>query len=299
MATLMKTCITKGYFSGIIAAICYGMNPLFALPVYAHGFSVNSVLFYRYLFATIIYGLLLRVFKHISLKITFKEFIVLLILGVIFAYTDIFIFEAFRYIDSGLACTMLFVYPLMVALISRLLFKEKMPSITWLALTLVIGGVCFLYNGKIGTTLSIRGIVYVFSGALSYAIYMISIEHVKIIKNIKQEKLIFYVMLFGLSVYMCNLRFFTELQPLNNWFSFACIFGLALFPTIISLKTITYAIKYIGATKTAILGALEPLTALFFGALLFNETITLKIIIGITLILTGVIFVIKRQSNEQ
>ena len=106
-------------------------------------------------------------------------------------------------------------------------------------------------------------------------------------------------MLFGLSVYMCNLRFFTELQPLNNWFSFACIFGLALIPTIISLKTITYAIKYIGATKTAILGALEPITALFFGVLLFNETITLKIIIGITLILTGVIFVIKRQSNEQ
>lgn len=219
-------------------------------------------------------------------------------MGIIFAYSDIFIFEAFKYMDSGLACTILFIYPLLVALISRLIFKEKTSYIIWLALLLVIGGIFLLYGGTADTTLSIKGIFYVLIAALFYAIYMVGIKHVKIINQIKSEKLIFYVMLFGLSVYICNLKFFTELQPLNNWLCFACIFGLALLPTIISLETVTYAIKVIGATRTAILGALEPLTALFFGVLLFNEIITLKIIIGITLILTGVICVIQQKVND-
>ena len=42
---------TKGYILGIIAAAAYGMNPLFALPLYKAGMNPDSVLFFRYLFA--------------------------------------------------------------------------------------------------------------------------------------------------------------------------------------------------------------------------------------------------------
>lgn len=70
----MKTHTVKGYINGIIAAIGYGTNPLFALPAYAQGLGVNSVLFYRYLLATIIYGLWLKFYRHTSLKIDLKEF---------------------------------------------------------------------------------------------------------------------------------------------------------------------------------------------------------------------------------
>ena len=38
---------TKGFIYGAIAAASYGMNPLFALPLYAVGMSVDTVLFYR------------------------------------------------------------------------------------------------------------------------------------------------------------------------------------------------------------------------------------------------------------
>ena len=105
-------------------------------------------------------------------------------------------------------------------------------------------------------------------------------------------------MLFGLSVYIWNLKFCTELQSLNSLFTLACAFGLAIFPTIISLETITFGIKFIGATKTAIIGALEPLTALFFGVTLFGETLSLKIFCGIGLILSGVILVILNKNKN-
>ena len=125
---------------------------------------------------------------------------------------------------------------------------------------------------------------------------MVGVKQAKTIKHIKPDKLTFYVMLFGLFVYIWNLKFCTQLQPINNFFMFGCALMLAIFPTIISLETITFAIKFIGATKTAIIGALEPLTALFFGIIFFKETITLKIILGVILILTGVILVILKKK---
>ena len=293
----MKTYTTKGYINAILAAVSYGTNPLFALPMYSQGIGVNSVLFYRYLFAVLIYGLWLKLFKHTSFKISIKELFILFLFGIIFSLSSVFLFGAFTYMPSGLACTILFAYPLIVALISRLLFKERLPKIIWFALCFVIFGIVLLYGGG-KSSLNIKGVFLVLLSAFSYAIYMVGIKHTSTIKHIKPDKLTFYVMLFGLSVYIWNLNFCTELQPLNNWYTVACAFGLAIFPTIVSLETITFGIKFIGATKTAIIGALEPLTALFFGVLFFEETLTFKIICGIGFILAGVILVILHKNKH-
>jgi len=292
---LMKKYTIKGYINGIIAAVSYGMNPLFALPMFSKGLGVNSVLFYRYFFAVVMYGFWLVFYKKISLKITPKQFGIIGILAIIFSLSSLFLFEAFNYMDSGLACTILFSYPLIVALISKIFFKERMPKVIWLAIFMTILGISILYSGQIGGNFSIKGVIYVLLSALSYAIYMVGIKQINEIRHIKPDKLTFYVMFLGLSVYIWNLKFCTELQPLTDPLVFICGLMLALFPTIISLETITFAIKFIGATKTAILGALEPLTALFFGIFLFGETITTKILLGIILILSGVILVISKK----
>ena len=269
----MKTYTTKGYINAVFAAISYGTNPLFALPMFSQGIGVNSVLFYRYLFAVIVYGLWLNLYKHTSFKISLKELFILFVFGIIFSLS------------------------LIVALISRIIFKEHLPQIIWLALCFVILGITLLYGGNT-SSLNIKGVILALLSALFYAIYMVGIKHTSTIRHIKPDKLTFYVMLFGLSVYIWNLKFCTELQQLNNWFSLVCAFGLAVFPTIISLETITFGIKLIGATKTAIIGALEPLTALFFGVLLFGETLTFKIFCGIGLILSGVIIVILHKNKN-
>ena len=100
---------TIGFINGAIAAASYGTNPLFALPLYAGGIGVNSVLFYRYAFAVIIYGIWLKFVKKVSLKITFKEFVPLFFLGLFFSLSSLTLFEAFKYIEAGIACTILFI----------------------------------------------------------------------------------------------------------------------------------------------------------------------------------------------
>ena len=287
-----------GIFNGAIAAASYGTNPLFALPLYAGGIGVNSVLFYRYAFAVVIYWVYLKFYKKISLHISFKEFIPLLFLGLFFSLSSLTLFAAFKFIEAGIACTILFIYPVLVAIMMAMFFKEKITIKVVFSIFLTSLGIILLYKGKPGADLDLRGISLVFSSALLYALYIIGVKNIKTVQHIKSDKLSFYVMLFGLLVYIYNLKFCTELQIIDKPFLWLCALALAIFPTIISLETITVAIKLIGSTKTAILGALEPLTAIFLGVIFFHEQLTLRIIYGVTLILLGVLMVIVSKKNK-
>ncbi len=292
---------TKGILNGVIASTSYGMNPLFALPLYVQGIEVNSVLFYRYFFAVIIYFLWLKFVKKISLKIAKCELVPLFFLGIFFSLSSLTLFESFHYIEAGIACTILFIYPVLVALIMAIFFKEKITKTVVSAIFLTSIGIALLYKGKPDSVLNLKGVAIVLASALLYAFYIVGVKNIKSIKSMNSAKLSFYVMLFGLLVYVVNLKFCTNLQGLTTITAWLFVIGLAIFPTIISLETIGVAIKLIGSTNTAILGALEPLTAIFFGILFFNESLTLRISIGVILILFGVFLIIsgKMTSNKK
>ena len=286
-----------GIINAIIGSSSYGTNPLFALPLFVHGIGVNSVLFYRYFLATIIYGTYIRFVKHLSFKITFNQGLALFVLAVMFSLSSLTLFTAFNFIPSGIACTILFVYPIIVAVISTVFFNEKITLITVSAIALTLSGIIFLNNNS-EVNINFKGLVYVLVSALMYALYMVGIKNIKSIQHIKKPVLTFYVMFFGLSVYVYNLNFCIELQALNSPILWAFAFGLAIIPTIISLEATTIGIKLVGPTITAIFGALEPLTAIVFGLIFFHEIFTLKIVIGIILILTGVMLVVLKGGKK-
>ena len=288
---------TIGVLNGAIAAASYGTNPLFGLPLFSAGIGVNSVLFYRYAFAVLIYGFWIKFVKKDSLKLTKKEFLPLFLLSMLFSLSSLTLFKAFHYIEAGIACTILFIYPVFVALLMATFFKEKITKAVISAIILTSSGIILLYHGKNGIALNAHGVIMVLLSALLYAIYIVGVKNIKSIKHMKPDKLSFYVMFFGLGVYIYNLKFCTQLQILDSPILWLFALALAIFPTIISLETITIAIKLAGSTTTAILGALEPLTAIFFGVLVFNEQLTPRIIAGVALILAGV-FLIVRQKRQ-
>lgn len=293
---------TKGFAFGALASVSYGTNPLFALPMYAAGIGVNSVLFYRYVLAVLIYGVWLKLVKKTSLKITRNEILPLFFLGLFFSMSSLTLFEAFHYIEAGIACTILFVYPVMVALLMAVFFREKLTKSVILSIFLILTGLYFLYIGKsTGGGLNLHGVLIVLSSSLLYALYIIGVKNIKTIKTMSSEKMSFYVMLFGLLVYIYNLKFCTELQVLNKPELWLFGLGLALLPTIISIEAINVSIKIIGSTKAAILGSLEPVTALIIGVSVFHEHLSLKIMTGVAAILLGVLLIIidKKKNRVQ
>lgn len=287
----------KGILNGAIASASYGTNPLFALPLFAAGIGINSVLFYRYALAVVIYGLWLKFVKKTALNISRKEFLPLLILGIFFSLSSLTLYDAFNYIEAGIACTILFIYPVLVAVIMALFFKEKITKTVISSILLTSVGIILLYKGKTGLSLNLYGVGIVFLSALLYALYIVGVKNIKAVKHINRAKMSFYVMLFGLLVYIINLKFYTQLQILDKPYLWFLAIGLSIFPTIISLETITISIKLVGSTTTAILGALEPLTALFFGVLIFHEQLTVRICMGVALILLGVLLIVTRKKK--
>ena len=285
---------TKGFILGAIAAASYGMNPLFTLPLYSAGMSVDTVLFYRYSLAVIVLGIMMK-FQKQSFAIKRVDVLPLCIMGLLFAFSSLFLFMSYNYMDAGIASTILFVYPVLVAIIMAVVFKEKVSPITMFSIALAFVGISMLCKSPGGQTLSLVGITFVFLSSLSYAIYIVGVNRSSL-KDMPIAKLTFYVLLFGLSVYVVRLRFCTELQVIPTPMLWINAVSLAVFPTVISLVTMTKAIHYIGSTPTAILGALEPVTALFFGVLVFGEQLTPRIILGILMVITAVTLIIGGKS---
>lgn len=280
----------KGYILGSIAAASYGMNPLFVLPLYKAGMDPDSVLFFRYLFAIPLLGIMIKA-RGRSFKIQRKETFPLIIMGLLVALSSLTLFLSYNYMAAGIASTLLFVYPIMVALIMAMVFKEKLALQTIVCMLLALGGIGLLYKSEDGSTLSLIGTLLVFASSLSYAIYIVGINQTSL-KNVATLKVTFYVLLFGLSLFVARLLYSGVLNTPDQWYLWANLLALAVFPTAISFLCTTGAIQYIGSTPTAILGALEPVTAIFFGIAVFGESLTVRESFGLVMIIVAVTFVI-------
>ena len=284
----------KGFAAGIIAAVCYGTNPLGTLALYGDGFSSGSVLIYRYLLAVIMFAIVMM-FRRESFAIKWGHAIRLAFLGCIFSLSSATLYVSFHYMAAGIASTLLFVYPIMTAVLMTVFFHEKVTWTTTIAILLAVSGVGLLYQGDGNEKLSTAGFALVMVSSLLYATYIISVN--RWTTTMSNIKFTFWILVFGLitmAVFTCiSGDSFQLLQTPKQWL---CAAQLALLPTVLSLFFMTISINLIGSTPAAIMGALEPVTAVFIGVLVFGETFTLQLGIGIVAILAGVTLIILRKK---
>ena len=282
----------KGFFVGALAAASYGTNPLFALPLYAEGMNPDSVLFFRYLLAVPIMGLMLLVRRgKDEFKVTPTQTLQLFVMGILVAVSSLSLFISYTYMDAGIASTILFVYPIMVAMIMAIGFKEKFTVSTGLCIVMALAGIALLYKSSDGKTISLLGTMLVMVSSLTYALYIVGVNQTKL-RDMPTLKVIFYVLLFGVFVFACKIILSDTMVTPKSFISWINLLGIAILPTAVSFLCTTYAIQLIGPTPTAILGALEPLTAVLIGVTLFGEVLTPRIALGIILILLAVSIVV-------
>ena len=183
----------RGTICGIAAAMSYGCNP-FALFLYAMGISVNSVLSYRYGIATLVLGLLMLLRRR-PLRITRRQTALTAALGILFAGSSLTLFLSFRFIDAGLASTMLFIYPVLVAVIMALFFGERLRPAVAAAIILAITGVAFLLRQHRIRYRDIRGVLLVMLSSLLYAVYMVIVKVSRI--ALPADTLTYHVLAWG------------------------------------------------------------------------------------------------------
>ena len=282
-----------GYPAGIITGITYGLNPLFGMPLMNNGAAIESILFFRYAFAVVILGAFLWLTKQ-SFKITAKQAGVLLILGLLYTSSSICLFEAYNYIASGLATTLIFLYPVLVAII--MVFLHVVPSWpVWLAIAATFGGVLVMTQGSSGEAIDPIGVMLSLGSALVYALFIVIINRSKAIAKISNTLLTFYALMVGAMVFlgMILLSDTTITAGIEGGSAWLNLVGLALLPTIVSTATLAIATRNIGATKASVLGVFEPITAILVGTLMFGEPLTTNIVVGICIAIVAVTFMIS------
>lgn len=280
----------KGSICGILAAVCYGTNPLGALPLMSQGIQPYSVIFYRFSMAVVLLGSIMAIQRH-SFAVTRRELAIMAALGVLFASSSLTLYASFLYMDAGVASTLLFVYPVMVAVIMTVFFHERLTIVTVLSIVLALSGIMLLSKGGNGSALSILGIVLVMVSSLTYAVYIVVVN--RSMQHMPSFRLSFYVMVFAsLTVLAFSFCGSNQLQLLSGIDQWGLALMLAVIPTVMSLVLMAVAVHNIGSTPTAIMGALEPLTAVVIGITVFGEAFTSRLAVGILMILGAVMLIV-------
>ena len=291
MAKLSKNAII-GYPAGIITGITYGLNPLFAKPLMEAGASTEAILFFRYGIAVLLLGAYL-VLKKESFRINLRQAGVLLGLGLLFSSSSAFLFEAYKYIASGLATTLVFLFPVMVAII--MVFLKVVPSWpVWLSIAATFAGVMIMTGGSGSEPVNPTGVWFSVAAAFFYALFIVIINRSKAIASIPNSILTFYALLAGTVFFLtrCALKGEELMAGLDGFMPWVNLIGLAVLPTIVSTAGLAVATRNIGATKASVLGVFEPITAILIGTVVFGEVLTPNIIAGILISVVAVTFMI-------
>ena len=285
----------KGYLFAAIAAASYGTNPIFAIPLYREGISVTSVLFMRYAMAVAIMFVATMIKSPKAFVIKPKYVGLLAFMGILMVLSSIALFESYKYLSAGIASTLLFFYPVMVAIIMAIFYKERLTKKSWACLITAFLGVVILSKNDDGGFISLLGLTLVMLSSLSYAIYLVYINRGPM-KKINTSTITFYVILGGFLVMIPYCLLDGGLMLPKTTPAWINAIGLGFFPTVISLIFTSRAIALIGSTETAIFGALEPLTAVILGILILGETLTITPAIGMILIFVSVTVLMMKKK---
>ena len=281
-----------GYTAGVVTGVAYGLNPLFAMPLMSNGASVDSILFFRYFIAVALLGVYLA-WRRASFRVTLQQGALLAVLGLLFAASSILLFESYRYIPSGLATTLIFLFPVMVALIMVLLGVYPTWQV-WLSIAISFVGVIAMTGVGTGTAAHPVGVLLSIGSALSYAIFIVIVNRSRSIARVSNTVLTFYALAVGSIVF--GLRIIASdsapMAGISGTVAWVNLIGLALLPTIISTATLSVATRRIGAAKASVLGVFEPITAIIVGVAVLGEPLTLNIILGISLAIAAVLFMV-------
>lgn len=290
---------TIGIICGAVAAAAYGLNPLFAVPLYKFGLTPVMVLFFRFLLATVMLLPILLI-KRIPLAVDRKEAWASCLGGALMVSSSLCLYSSFNHMDIGLAMTILFIYPIIVAGIMSGFYGEKLAWTTVASITLALLGLAFITcigkPPKAGS-ITLTGVLLALGSSLSYSLYIVAVRKTAM-HNMPSEKLTFYTVLFGTPMFFVLVKFGMGLTIPTALSAWGYMAGVAFIPTIIALAFMAVSIEKIGATPTAILGVLEPVTGLLVGILLYGERLTLYSSAGIVLIFAAVMLVIVSDRKK-
>lgn len=288
--------MSMGIIAAMAAAVAAGLIPVLTKALMLDGLDATTILFYRYAVVFIILGLTF-IMKKERIRVTKKQAVELVAFSAVgYGGSTFLLAQAFNYMPMGLATMLYFSYPLFVVLMMALIFKEKPNRIKMIALAIAITGIIFLMNFSLD--LVNWGSVLALGSGLAYGIYLVSLQQSSL-KTLENRVIIFYLggicaVFFGIQGWLFSGNSKFLLLPAKGIFLTVALGVITIFV----LQMVTFAIKRIGSTQTALIIAFEAVVTLILGVVLYGEPWNGNTIVGAGLMLVSVILVSWRTDPD-
>lgn len=277
----------KGYIYTALSAIIFGLMPLLTKIIIARGATSLTIPFFRVFYVTIVLFFILKI-KKIDLHLEKRELLSALLTSIFGSgLTIIILNESYNYVDTGIATSLHFLYPLFVAILCCFFYGEKIKKKQIISLSFaLVGIICFMSKGN-G---SLFGYFLAIASGLTYAFYLVKMDKTGLVK-MNALKLSFYLALFTtIEIFTINL-FMQDVVFKIDAIAYGLLLVLALSSSFLATVLLQKGVLLLGSTRASFICLLEPVTSMIVGILFLGEALTLnKGLGGLAIIISLIIF---------
>lgn len=277
----------KGYIYTALSAIIFGLMPLLTKIIIARGATSLTIAFFRVFYVTVVLFFVLKI-KKIDLRLEKRDFLSAILTSIFGSgLTIIILNESYNYVDTGIATSLHFLYPLFVAILCCFFYGEKIKKKQIISLSFaLVGIICFMSKGN-G---SLFGYFLAIASGLTYAFYLVKMDKTGLVK-MNALKLSFYLALFTtIEIFTMNL-FMQEVVFKMDAIAYGLLLVLALSSSFLATVLLQKGVLLLGSTRASFICLLEPVTSMIMGILWLNEALTFnKGLGGLAIIISLIIF---------
>lgn len=277
----------KGYIYTALSAIIFGLMPLLTKIIIARGATSLTIPFFRVFYVTIVLFFVLKI-KKIDFHLEKRDLLSVMLTSIFGSgLTIIILNESYNYVDTGIATSLHFLYPLFVAILCCFFYGEKIKKKQIISLSFaLVGIICFMSKGN-G---SLFGYLLAIASGLTYAFYLVKMDKSGLVR-MNALKLSFYLALFTtIEIFTMNL-YMQEVVFKMDALSYGLLLVLALSSSFLATVLLQKGVLLLGSTRASFICLLEPVTSMIVGILWLNEALTLnKGLGGLAIIISLIIF---------
>ena len=279
----------KGYIYTALSAIIFGLMPLLTKIIIARGATSLTIPFFRVFYVTIVLFFVLKL-KKIDMHLEKRDWLSVIHTSVFGSgLTIIILNESYNYVDTGIATSLHFLYPLFVAILCCFFYGEKIKKKQIISLSFaLVGIICFMSKGN-G---SLFGYLLAIASGLTYAFYLVKMDKSGLVK-MNALKLSFYLALFTtIEIFTMNL-YMQEVVFKMDALSYGLLLVLALSSSFLATVLLQKGVLLLGSTRASFICLLEPVTSMIVGILFLGEALTLNKCLGSLAIIISLIIFLK------
>jgi drug/metabolite transporter (DMT)-like permease len=275
-----------------VSAVCFGCMPMLGRLAYASGVDTATLLLLRFSIAA---ALMWIVFAARGAAVPRGKGLGMLIgMGAIgYAGQAFSYFTALSLASAGLAALLLYLYPAIVAVLSRIVFRHPLSVVQVLAIGMaLLGSVLTIGRAGDGTPL---GICFGLLAALIYAVYILTGGRLPADVTPTASAT---VVISSAAVVFAGVALVRGVRLPGTAVGWLAVIAIAVICTVVAISLFLAGLERLGPVRTSVYSTLEPATTLVLAAALLGEGVTPLRAAGGTLILGAVVLLARAEAGD-